>query len=135
MNLLTPAGVPVLVISSVSLIQDPERRYDGIHVVQFPAFRKVGNGVNMLPCQHYWGYKRHKLFHYLIIYIHEKNSQFWLAKSSAMFRNTAPKNEIQCKKYSANFIDDLGFLMIGLKYETITKIAANKLQHCSFQQK
>jgi hypothetical protein len=39
------------------------------------------------------------------------------------------------KKYSANFIDDLGFLMIGLKYETITKIAANKIQHCSFQQK
>ena len=42
-----------------------------------------------------------------------------------------PKNEIQCKKkkYSANFIDYLGFL-IGLKYETITKIA-NKIQQFS----
>jgi hypothetical protein len=33
------------------------------------------------------------------------------------------------KKYSANFIDYLGFL-IGLKYETITKIA-NKIQQFS----
>jgi hypothetical protein len=38
-----------------------------------------------------------------------------------VFRNAA-----QTKKYSANFIDYLGFL-IGLKYETVTKIA-NKIQ-------
>jgi hypothetical protein len=43
------------------------------------------------------------------------------------WRRAVPKSEIQCKKkYSANFIDYLGFL-IGLKYETITKIA-NKIQ-------
>jgi hypothetical protein len=38
-----------------------------------------------------------------------------------------PKNEIQCKKkkYNANFTDYLGVL-IGLTYETITKIA-NKI--------
>ena len=48
------------------------------------------------------------------------------------WRRAVPKSEIQCKKkYSANFIDYLGFL-IGLKYETITKIA-NKYSH--FRQK
>jgi hypothetical protein len=47
-----------------------------------------------------------------------------LAKSSAFFSKTVPKNETQCKKRNTvpKFIDYLGFL-IGLKYETTTKIA------------
>jgi hypothetical protein len=53
--------------------------------------------------------------------VHEENFQFWLAKSSAIFSKYSAN-----LKYSANFIDYLGFL-IGLRYETITKIA-NKIQ-------
>jgi hypothetical protein len=47
----------------------------------------------------------------------------WL-RSVQCFRNTVPKNETRWekKKYSANLIDYLGFL-IGFKHETITKIA------------
>ena len=58
----------------------------------------------------------------------------WL-RAVQFFEIQRQKMKYSAKKYSANFIDDLGFLMIGLKYETITKIAANKIQHCSFQQK
>jgi hypothetical protein len=43
------------------------------------------------------------------------NSQFWLAKSSAIFSNYSAKK----MKYSANFIDYFGFLICS-KYETIT---------------
>jgi hypothetical protein len=52
------------------------------------------------------------------------NSQFWLAKSSAIFSNySAKKMKYSGKKikYSANFIDYFGFLICS-KYETITKI-------------
>jgi hypothetical protein len=30
--------------------------------------------------------------------MHEKISQFWLAKTVQFFRNTVPESEIQCKK-------------------------------------
>jgi hypothetical protein len=52
----------------------------------------------------------------------------WLAKSSAIFskyRLAKKWNTVQKKKHCANF-SDYSFL-IGLKYETITKIA-NKIQ-------
>jgi hypothetical protein len=55
--------------------------------------------------------------------MHEKISQFRLVKSSAIFF----KMQRQKMKHSANFIGYLG-LLIGLKYETITKIANKKQQ-------
>jgi hypothetical protein len=62
----------------------------------------------------------HKTVSSLIIYM--KN--FSILIGSAIFSKYSAKkwNTVQKKKYSANFIDYLGFL-IGLKYETITKIA------------
>jgi hypothetical protein len=44
----------------------------------------------------------------------------WL-RAAQFFQNTVPKNEIQCKqeKYSANFIDYLGFLVGKILFQNM----------------
>ena len=59
--------------------------------------------------------KKYQTIIKIVMYMKTFLNSDWL-RVVQFFRNTVPKNEMQCKKKNANFIDYLGFL-IGLKYD------------------